>query len=203
MVQGRLPVLVGTWPTTSPPDTSAPRTSTTITTTAPTTTTNHHPPASRYELFEFKHNLATEGATPLKLSDTQRNSLTILAMHPVGRALSISHARHAPTPKHTPSVTICTPPFTHHHYHRHLPQHGIIPIHGVGLWPALCDQYLGPLYGFGATTDAAMKLPLLRQLLAWMTAGSADRKVLIGLELIPILTSTTTNPCEGSGLVIE
>ena len=37
-----------------------------------------------YELFEFKHNLATEGATPLKLSDKQLNSLTILAMHPHG-----------------------------------------------------------------------------------------------------------------------
>ena len=65
-----------------------------------------------------------------------------------------------------------TPPPTHQH------PHGIIPLHGVGLWPALCDQYLKPLYGFGATTDAAMKLPLLRQLLGWMTAGSADRKVL-------------------------
>ena len=63
--------------------------------------------------------------------------------------------------------------------------HGIIPMQGF-LWPALCDQYLGsrpgspikPLYGFGATTDVALRVPLLRQLLGWVTAGSAARAVL-------------------------
>lgn len=39
------------------------------------------------------------------------------------------------------------------------------------------------LYGFGATTDAAMRIPLLRQVLCWLTAGSAHREVLKrGLE---------------------
>ena len=56
--------------------------------------------------------------------------------------------------------------------------HGVIPLQGIGLWPALADQYLGPLYGFGATTDAALHLPFLRQILAWLSAGSANRHVL-------------------------
>ncbi len=55
--------------------------------------------------------------------------------------------------------------------------HGIIPIHGF-LWAAFCDQYLPVLYGIGATTDAAQRLPFLRQLLIWLSAGSAERDVL-------------------------
>jgi hypothetical protein len=109
-----------------------------------------------YEHFDMHHNLIvdpTDPSAPVKMSDRMLNTLTILAMHP----------------------------------------HGIIPIQGF-LWPALADQYmtrgqpLNPtgspgLYGFGATTDAALRLPLLRQVLRWLTAGSAHRDVLRkGLE---------------------
>ena len=60
--------------------------------------------------------------------------------------------------------------------------HGIIPIQGF-LWMAFCDQYLPTMYGFGATTDAALCIPLLRQVIMWGTAGSASRQVLYqGLE---------------------
>mmetsp|Transcript_22835 Transcript_22835/g.46752 ORF Transcript_22835/g.46752 Transcript_22835/m.46752 type:complete len:214 (-) Transcript_22835:125-766(-) len=55
--------------------------------------------------------------------------------------------------------------------------HGVIPIQGF-LWPAMCDQYMCDMYGFGATTDAAMRVPLLRQVLSWLSAGSAHRDVL-------------------------
>ncbi|KAL7574047.1 hypothetical protein ACA910_015625 [Epithemia clementina (nom. ined.)] len=55
--------------------------------------------------------------------------------------------------------------------------HGIIPIQAF-LWMAFCDQYLPSLYGFGATTDVALRIPLLRQVLLWGSAGSASRSVL-------------------------
>mmetsp|Transcript_33663 Transcript_33663/g.39220 ORF Transcript_33663/g.39220 Transcript_33663/m.39220 type:complete len:464 (+) Transcript_33663:49-1440(+) len=55
--------------------------------------------------------------------------------------------------------------------------HGIIPIHAF-IWSAFCDQYLPTLYGVGATTDAAQRLPILRQMLRWLSAGSADRVVI-------------------------
>ena len=55
--------------------------------------------------------------------------------------------------------------------------HGIIPLHGF-LWSAFCDQYLPILYGIGATTDVAQRLPVLRQLLSWVSAGSAKRQVI-------------------------
>jgi hypothetical protein len=56
--------------------------------------------------------------------------------------------------------------------------HGIIPLHGF-LWCAFCDQYLPTLYGVGATTDVAQRLPVLRQVLKWISAGSAKRKVIL------------------------
>jgi hypothetical protein len=46
--------------------------------------------------------------------------------------------------------------------------HGIIPLQAV-LWAAYCDQYLssksGALYGFGATADVVMYLPVLRNIM--------------------------------------
>ena len=54
--------------------------------------------------------------------------------------------------------------------------HGVIPLHGF-LWVSFCDQYLPCLYGYGATTDVAVRLPILRQLLLWVCAGSAERSV--------------------------
>ena len=68
--------------------------------------------------------------------------------------------------------------------------HGIIPLQAV-LWAAYCDQYLssksGALYGFGATADVVMYLPILRNIMVrmilycyilcflfWTSAGLAD-----------------------------
>lgn len=52
--------------------------------------------------------------------------------------------------------------------------HGIIPIQGF-IWCSFCDQFLPDYYGFGAATDAAMRLPLLRQVLGWLGSGGAGR----------------------------
>ena len=56
--------------------------------------------------------------------------------------------------------------------------HGVIPMHGF-LWSAFCEQYLPGMYGFGATTSVVTWLPVLRQLLGWLSAGSADKHVLL------------------------
>lgn len=55
--------------------------------------------------------------------------------------------------------------------------HGVIPIQGY-LWVAFCDQYLHDLYGYGGTTDIAMTLPLLGNILGWVSGGSASRRCL-------------------------
>ena len=73
--------------------------------------------------------------------------------------------------------------------------HGIIPLQGF-LWPALCDQYLHDLYGFGATTDAALRIPLLRQVIGWLSAGSASpyRTARANLRAIQAQPVETTPP---------
>lgn len=59
--------------------------------------------------------------------------------------------------------------------------HGIIPFQGI-IWAAYCDQYLKDkdrfCYGFGATADAVLYLPFLRNIMMWLTAGPAGRDVL-------------------------
>lgn len=61
--------------------------------------------------------------------------------------------------------------------------HGIVPFHAI-LWAAYCDQYFTDvdtgqsLYGFGAAADVVMWIPLLRNIMGWMTAGSATYSVL-------------------------
>ncbi len=59
--------------------------------------------------------------------------------------------------------------------------HGIIPLQAV-LWAGYCDQYLrnenGAMYGFGAAADAVEYIPFLRNIMGWLTAGSAAYKVL-------------------------
>eukprot|EP00934_Nitzschia_sp_Nitz4_P007287 Nitzschia sp. Nitz4//scaffold311_size21207//14707//15861//NITZ4_008624-RA/size21207-processed-gene-0.53-mRNA-1//-1//CDS//3329547392//7277//frame0 len=55
--------------------------------------------------------------------------------------------------------------------------HGVIPIHAF-LWGALSDQILPDTCGRAATTEAAMTVPLLRQLLGWLGGVSASRPVL-------------------------
>ena len=62
--------------------------------------------------------------------------------------------------------------------------HGILPLQAI-LWAAYCDQYLrhpihakDSVYGFGAAADIVGKLPFLRQLMGWLTSGSATYSVL-------------------------
>jgi len=56
--------------------------------------------------------------------------------------------------------------------------HGVIPIHGY-LWCAFCDQHFPHRYGFGALTDIAMRLPLLRHLMSWLSSTSATKSTLM------------------------
>eukprot|EP00981_Chlorochromonas_danica_P008243 scaffold2066_cov229-Ochromonas_danica.AAC.27 len=61
--------------------------------------------------------------------------------------------------------------------------HGIVPFQAV-LWSAYCDQYFQDtekgisLYGFGAAADVVQHVPFLRNVLAWLGAGSASYKAL-------------------------
>lgn len=61
--------------------------------------------------------------------------------------------------------------------------HGVVPFHGV-LWSAYCDQYLTDhsngesLYGFGAVANSAMRAPLLRNIMGWLSCGPADYQAL-------------------------
>eukprot|EP01035_Chromulina_nebulosa_P017949 gene17949-23576_t len=61
--------------------------------------------------------------------------------------------------------------------------HGIIPFQAI-LWSAYCDQYLRndskgkALYGFGAAADIVMYLPFLKNVMGWLSAGSASYKYL-------------------------
>ena len=56
--------------------------------------------------------------------------------------------------------------------------HAIIPLHGF-IWSAICDQLLPNMYGFGATTDGALMLPVLRHLLQYMSVGSTKKTTLL------------------------
>jgi len=56
--------------------------------------------------------------------------------------------------------------------------HAIIPLHGF-LWAAICDQLLPNMYGYGATTDGALILPVLRHLLQYMSVGSTKKKAIM------------------------
>jgi hypothetical protein len=53
------------------------------------------------------------------------------------------------------------------------------------LWAAYCDQYCSDnktnrnLYGFGAAADAVAYVPLLRNIMGWLSAGSATYAVLL------------------------
>lgn len=61
--------------------------------------------------------------------------------------------------------------------------HGVIPFHAV-LWAAYCDQYFTnrktkkSLYGFGAAADIVIHLPFLKNIMGWLSAGSASYKTL-------------------------
>lgn len=55
--------------------------------------------------------------------------------------------------------------------------HGVIPFQSI-LWAAYCGQYMAPLYGFGAGADITLWLPILRNIMGWLSAGSASYKPL-------------------------
>ena len=59
--------------------------------------------------------------------------------------------------------------------------HGIIPLQAI-LWTSYCEQYLTfdneKLYGFGAAADAVAYIPLLRNVMHWLTAGSAGYDII-------------------------
>lgn len=59
--------------------------------------------------------------------------------------------------------------------------HGIVPYQAI-LWAAYCDQYFrgdgSALYGFGAAADAVGYVPFLRNVMGFLTAGSASYKPL-------------------------
>lgn len=59
--------------------------------------------------------------------------------------------------------------------------HGIVPIQAL-LWSAYCDQYLSnenrALYGFGAAADVVGYIPFLRNIMGWLSGGSASYKAL-------------------------
>lgn len=71
--------------------------------------------------------------------------------------------------------------------------HGIVPFQAI-LWAAYCDQYftLGKrmLYGFGAAADAVNYVPFLRNIMGFLSAGSASYKPLKdGLMHVSFLTT--------------
>ena len=78
--------------------------------------------------------------------------------------------------------------------------HGIIPLQAF-LWTAYADQYLRldgteyePLYGFGAAADAVNYIPILRNVMYCLSAGSAAYKVLLkGLK------DGISLPCNNAG----
>ena len=78
--------------------------------------------------------------------------------------------------------------------------HGIIPLQAF-LWTAYADQYLRldgtdyqPLYGFGAAADAVNCIPILRNVMYCLSAGSAAYKVLLnGLK------DGISLPCNNAG----
>ena len=78
--------------------------------------------------------------------------------------------------------------------------HGIIPLQAF-LWTAYADQYLRldgteyePLYGFGAAADAVNYIPILRNIMHFLSAGSAAYKV-----LLKGLTEGKSLPCNNAG----
>ncbi len=56
--------------------------------------------------------------------------------------------------------------------------HGIIPLQGfIGF--ALCEQMMPAADGIGATTDAALLLPILRHILVYLKVGPAKKEVIL------------------------
>lgn len=58
--------------------------------------------------------------------------------------------------------------------------HAILPLHGF-IWGAICHQLLPNLYGTGCATEIAMRLPVLRHVLHYLSTTTADKKGLLHL----------------------
>eukprot|EP00986_Skeletonema_menzelii_P020951 scaffold32788_cov166-Skeletonema_menzelii.AAC.3 len=56
--------------------------------------------------------------------------------------------------------------------------HAILPLHGF-IWGAICHQLLPDLYGTGCATEIAMRLPVLRHVLHYLSTRPADKKGLL------------------------
>ena len=61
--------------------------------------------------------------------------------------------------------------------------HAIIPLHGF-IWGAICHQLLPDLYGTGCATEIAMRLPVLRHVLHYLSTRPADKKGLLHMMQI-------------------
>ena len=55
--------------------------------------------------------------------------------------------------------------------------HGILPFHAVTS-AAYFDQYLHEIFGFGAAADVVFFIPILRNMVGWLSTGSATYHVL-------------------------
>lgn len=84
--------------------------------------------------------------------------------------------------------------------------HGIVPYQAI-LWAAYCDQYFraedgSALYGFGAAADAVGYVPFLRNIMGFLTAGSASYKPLKdGLTKVSFWRHLRTPPTEDLSVV--
>lgn len=56
--------------------------------------------------------------------------------------------------------------------------HAIIPLHAF-LYAGFCDQFIPELYGVGTTTDGALRLPVLRHILQYLSVGSAHKQSIL------------------------
>lgn len=56
--------------------------------------------------------------------------------------------------------------------------HAILPLHGF-IWGAICHQILPDMYGCGCATEIAMRLPILRHVLHYLSTRSADKNGLL------------------------
>lgn len=56
--------------------------------------------------------------------------------------------------------------------------HGIIPLHAL-LWGGFCTQMMPEFYGVGASTNVALRLPVLRQILRFMGVVPAQKNTLV------------------------
>ena len=56
--------------------------------------------------------------------------------------------------------------------------HGIVPVQAL-LWAAFCDCYFEEMYGFGAAASMVQYVPFLRNIMGFLTAGTADFKTIL------------------------